>query len=203
MEKNIYKERSKEKYNKIADKYSISHDGKFVEPMYDEVINRIRELNPKSILDVGCGTGIVLSYFKDKGIELYGLDISEKMIEEARRNLGEGVQLKVGDSESMPWEDNSFDIILCNASFHHYPNPKTALSEMNRLLKPNGTLIIGDPAAPVIIRQLINGCLKYSDGGDFKIYNRREIEKLLEETGFKPYNYKKINYRSFIINASH
>lgn len=203
MEKNIYKEKSKENFNEIADKYSVSHDGKFVEPMYEEVINRIKVLNPKSILDVGCGTGIILNQFKNKGIELYGLDISEKMIEEARKNLGEEVQLKLGDSESMPWEDDSFELILCNASFHHYPNPKCALREMNRLLKPDGTLIIGDPTAPFIIRQLTNIWIKHSDGGDFRIYNKKEIENLLEETGFKPYNYKKINRQSFIINASH
>ena len=48
--------------------------------------------------------------------------------------IGEEVQLKLGDSEAMPWEDESFDVILCNASFHHYPNRKTALSEMKRLV---------------------------------------------------------------------
>ena len=48
--------------------------------------------------------------------------------------IGEEVQLKLGDSEAMPWEDESFDVILCNASFHHYPNPKIALSEMKRLV---------------------------------------------------------------------
>ena len=48
--------------------------------------------------------------------------------------IGEEVQLKLGDSEAMPWEDESFDVIFCNASFHHYPNPKTALSEMKRLV---------------------------------------------------------------------
>jgi ubiquinone/menaquinone biosynthesis C-methylase UbiE len=68
-------------------------------------------------------------------IKLYGLGISEKMIEIAKKNLGNKAELRVGDSEYMPWEDDSFDVIVCNASFHHYPNPKKVLLEMKRVLK--------------------------------------------------------------------
>ena len=52
------------------------------------------------------------------------------MIEMAKKNLGNSAELKVGDSEYMPWKDNFFDVIVCNASFHHYPNPEKVLSEM-------------------------------------------------------------------------
>ncbi len=201
-ENNIYKEKSRSAFDKIASNYSESHDGKFVEPMYEEVIKRILELKPRNILDVGCGPGSVLVHLKNKNIGLHGLDISEKMIEEAEKNLGQDVDLRVGDSESMPWLDNSFDIILCNASFHHYPNPLKSLKEMKRLLKKDGVLIIGEPTAPSIIRFITNMSIKYSNKGDVRIYNKKEMESLLEEVGLHPYNYKKINHKSFIINAN-
>lgn len=200
--KNIFKENSKINYNNQAEVYDRSGDGKFVAPMYDEIIDRIMDANPKKLLDVGCGTGNVLMKLNsNEDLCLYGLDISEKMIETAKKNLGNKAELKVGDSEYMPWEDDSFDVIVCNASFHHYPNPEKVLLEMKRVLKSNGTLIIGDPTAPVILRQALNRYYKVSNNGDYRIYSEKEIQRLLMKCGFEPFNFKKINCKSFAINA--
>ena len=170
VNKNVFKENSKMNYNKQAEIYDEKGDGKFVAPMYGEIINRIMSANPKKLLDVGCGTGnVLIKLSSNEDMSLYGLDISENMIETAKKNLGNKAELKVGDSEYMPWEDNSFDVIVCNASFHHYPNPEKVLSEMKRMLKSDGTLIIGDPTAPVIIRQIINLNCKISNNGDYRI----------------------------------
>ncbi|AGX44730.1 class I SAM-dependent methyltransferase [Clostridium saccharobutylicum] len=200
--KNIFKENSKINYNKQAEFYDERGDGKFVAPMYGEIINRILIEKPKKLLDVGCGTGNVLMKLKtNEEVQLYGLDISEKMIETARKRLGNKAELKVGDSENMAWEDNFFDVIVCNASFHHYPNPEKVLLEMKRMLKNDGTLIIGDPTAPVIFRPIINIYCKVSNNGDYRIYSKREIEELLMRCGFEPINFKMINCKSFAINA--
>lgn len=200
--KALFKENSKINFNKQAEIYDEKGDGKFVAPMYGEIVNRIMEANPKKILDVGCGTGnVLMKLTTKKDFSLYGLDISEKMIETAKKNLEDKAELKVGDSEDMPWGDNSFDVVVCNASFHHYPNPEKVLLEMKRVLKNNGTLIIGDPTAPIIGRQILNLFCKISNNGDYKIYSKAEIEVLLAKCGFKPFNYKKINCMSFAINA--
>ncbi|AAK81349.1 ubiquinone/menaquinone biosynthesis C-methylase UbiE [Clostridium acetobutylicum] len=204
MENNneIFKEKSRENFNKTADIYDESHDGKFVAPMYDEIIKRILRANPKTVLDVGCGTGNVLKILaKDENLSLYGLDLSEKMIEIAKKNLKGRAELKLGDSENMPWKSNSFDVIVCNASFHHYPNPKKVLIEMKRILKKDGTLIIGDPTAPVIYRQILNLYCKISNKGDYKLYSKKEIENIMKECGFEPFNFIHINHGSFAVNA--
>lgn len=60
---------------------------------------------------------------------------------------------------------------------------------MKRVLKSNGTLILGDPTERVIIRQLLNLSCKKSNNGDYRIYSRSEIEKLLIKAGFRPYNF--------------
>jgi ubiquinone/menaquinone biosynthesis C-methylase UbiE len=200
--KDIFKENSKINYNNQAKVYDESGDGKFVAPMYGEIINRIMSANPKNLLDVGCGTGNVLMKINtNEDLNLYGLDISENMIETAKKNLGDNAELKVGDSEYIPWEDNSFDVIVCNASFHHYPNPEKVLLEMKRVLKTKGTLIIGDPTAPIIIRQILNRFFKLSNNGDYRIYSKKEIEALLIKYGFEPFYFKKINCKSFAVNA--
>jgi len=200
--KNVFKENSKMNYNKQAGIYDEKGDGKFVAPMYGEIINRVISANPKKILDVGCGTGnVLIKLSSNEELSLYGLDISENMIGIAKKNLGNKAELKVGDSEYMPWEDNFFDVIVCNASFHHYPNPEKVLLEMRRVLKSKGTLIIGDPTAPVIIRQLLNLNFKRSNNGDYRLYSKIEIEELLIKCDFVPFEFKMINCKSFAINA--
>ncbi|MDP4278270.1 MAG: methyltransferase domain-containing protein [Bacteroidota bacterium] len=202
--KENYKEKSKAHFEKYAEGYDESYIGKFVAPMYGEILRRVKALNPGTLLDVGCGTGNILLPLSASGnINLYGLDISGNMIEVAGEKLGDKAELKVGDSESMPWEDGMFDAIICNASFHHYPHPKKVLLEMKRLLKKDGTLVIGDPTAPVIMRQLMNFCTKHKlfYEGDYRIYSKKEIETLLRECGFEPFNFTKISYKSFAINA--
>lgn len=200
--KNIFKENSKMTYNRQASIYDEKGDGKFVAPMYDEIVRRINKVNPKNVLDVGCGTGNVLMRLNvSQDMRLHGLDISEKMIEEAKKNLGDKVELKVGDSEYIPWEDDSFDVVVCNASFHHYPNPEKVLCEMKRVLNKNGTLIIGDPTAPGIYKKIINLFFKISNKGDFRIYSEEEIKALLIKCGFEPFDFKMINSKSFAINA--
>lgn len=200
--KNSFKENSKTNFDEQSEHYDEGFDGKFVKGMYDEIINRVNNINPKSLLDVGCGTGnILLNLNRNENIKLYGLDISEKMIETAENKLNGRAELKVGDAEFMPWQDNSFEVIICNASFHHYPNPEKVLLEMKRLLKEKGKLIIGDPTAPLILRQAMNLFCKISNNGDYKIYSKKEIKELLIKCGFKPFDFKRINYKSFAINA--
>ena len=67
--------------------------------------------------------------------ELFGIDFSENMIEEARKKCGDKAVFAVADAEELPFDDNAFDIIVCNASFHHYIHPDTVVSEMHRVLK--------------------------------------------------------------------
>ena len=84
-----------------------------------------------SVLDIGCGWGSMLAIIKEEypHIEAAGLDLSEKMVGQAQMLLGADVVLRTGDVEDMPWPDDSFDLLLCNSSFHHYPDPQKSLQE--------------------------------------------------------------------------
>lgn len=78
-----------------------------------------------------------------------------------------------------------FDILVCNASFHHYTEPKAVLNEMNRVAKSGAVILIGDPYMPGLLRPLVNLLTKFSDEGDFHYYGVKEMRKLLETHGFK------------------
>lgn len=189
-------------FNDTAKDYDNGHDGKFVSCMYQEILDRVNKLEGNTILDLGCGNGNVISLLKkEREAFYYGLDISQNMIEGAKKRCGEEVDFVLGDAENLPYPDDKFDIIICNASFHHYPRPKVAVSEIKRVLKKNGTLILGDPTVPGIFIKIFNKMIQYSNSGDSRIWYKKDIVPLFENAGFKVYDWKKINYRTFIFNA--
>ena len=71
--------------------------------------------------------------------------ILQNILKIARDKSGEKADLRVGDSENLPFDDDTFDMITCTDSFHHYPNSENVLAEIRRVLRPQGRLLIADP----------------------------------------------------------
>lgn len=197
------KETTKNHFDETAEEYDKSYDGMFVKCMYNEILDRVIKLNPKKILDLGCGNGNILKLLSQKtDAELCGLDLSEKMICQAEKRLAGKAEFTIGDAENLPYKTNEFDVVICNASFHHYTNPVKVLKEVKRILKSHGVLILGDPTSPFDwYLKILNYFLKYSTSGDYKIYSSKEIIQLLTSCGFNIEDFKKINYRTFALNA--
>jgi ubiquinone/menaquinone biosynthesis C-methylase UbiE len=103
---------------------------------------------PFRLLDVGCGEGAYLQAqsiaYASRGLEVHGVDISQKMLQTARQNGVPG-SLTQGSAESLPYEDGLFDAVACRLSFHLFNKP-LALDEMVRVTKPGGFVIIDDLA---------------------------------------------------------
>lgn len=151
---------------------------------------------------MGCGTGNLLKLISSKyDIELAGVDLTPKMLNIAKIKLEDKADLKIADSEELPFDDNKFDMVICTDSFHHYPHPEKVLSEIKRVLQDNGVLLMADPSAPTPIRQIVNIYFKLSRSGDVKIYPESDIHKLLEETGFISIKYEETGTNAFIATA--
>lgn len=185
------KERTKRHFDETAFDYDSSSDGKFVEGMYDVLVDEILKSDGGRILDVGCGNGNLFNLLPEGRYGLYGVDFSENMIIEAKNNCNKKASFSVGDAEMLPFGDGEFDIVVCNASFHHYVHPNEALNEMHRVLKDGGKLIIGDPYVNGIARPFVNVLIKFSDNGDYHIYGLGEMQKLFESNGFTPVSSKR------------
>jgi len=103
------------------------------------------------VLDVGCGTGTVVGLLAGSRwpVQAVGLDFAPSMCAQA---AGKAAALGVpgraafvaGDSEHLPFADAAFDLVTCSNSFHHYPHQQAVVTEMRRLLRPGGRLIIID-----------------------------------------------------------
>ena len=180
------KQRTKNHFDKTAGDYNNSSDGRFVAEMYDVIVEEIEKHPNAKILDVGCGNGNLFSLLSEKKYELYGIDFSENMIDEAKRNCKREATFTVADAEKLPFDDNAFDIVVCNASFHHYIHPDAVLKEMRRVLRPGGKLIIGDPYVPGFARPFLNILIKFSEKGDYHFYGLDEMQELFLKNDFIP-----------------
>lgn len=98
----------------------------------------------QSILDVGCGTGNFSVKLAEKGAFVTGIDVSEDMLEIAREKSGDlPITFKHMDLYELDFQDNTFDAVFSMAAFEFVKEPERALSELFRVLKPGGKLLIG------------------------------------------------------------
>lgn len=102
---------------------------------------------PLRVLDVGTGPGSMSILLAEMGHSVTAVDLSEQMLDCARKNAnacGMKVDLRVGDAENLPFEDNSFDAVVNRWVLWTVPDPNAAVSEWTRVLKPGGRLLIFD-----------------------------------------------------------
>lgn len=98
------------------------------------------------VLDVAVGTGLNLPYC-DPELNVTGIDLSPAMLDIAREraaDLGRDVELREGDAHHLPFDDASFDTVVCTFSLCNIPDPRQALIEMRRVLRPGGRLVLVD-----------------------------------------------------------
>lgn len=96
-----------------------------------------------TLLDVGCGTGVVAVTAARRGARVTGLDLTPALLERAKENArtaGVNVEFIEGDVEKLPFADNSFDRVLSQFGHMFAPRPGVALAEMLRVLKPGGVI---------------------------------------------------------------
>jgi SAM-dependent methyltransferase len=97
----------------------------------------------ETVLDVGCGTGVVALTAAREGAKVSGLDLSPVLIERARahaRLMNVEIDFKEGDAENLPYADGEFDIVLSQFGHMFAPRPEVTIKEMLRVLKPAGTI---------------------------------------------------------------
>ncbi|MEM3402349.1 MAG: methyltransferase domain-containing protein [Candidatus Hadarchaeales archaeon] len=126
-------------YDETAEKY----DARYAEIQRGK-LRYLQRYLPKKIsrlLDVGCGTGLLLAELEERAEEAYGVDLSSEMLKVARKRCRKS-KLLVADAENLPFEDGFFDCIVSFTLLQNLPNPPAAVKEMARVLKKGGTAII-------------------------------------------------------------
>lgn len=120
----------------------------------NKVVKIVGESNPKKILDIATGTGdLAISLTKTNAEKIIGLDISEGMLNVGKQKieklqLTNQIEMVLGDSEKIPFSDNYFDAITVAFGVRNFENLEKGLSEIYRVLKPNGTFVVLETSVP-------------------------------------------------------
>ena len=190
-----YKELSIREFTKAAKIYDSGRAGIYEICKYDypKILAELEGSDFTDLLDCGCGTGPMLEILCEKfpGRHYTGLDLTPEMIKKAKEKQLPNTEFLVGDCEALPFVDESFDVIICTNSFHHYPNPQAFLDEAYRVLRKNGRLILRDYTSNDVVVWMINHIelpLCHLLGhGDVRTYRKKEYEEMFRKTAFSKF----------------
>lgn len=193
----------------MTKKKQIEHDVKIVSqftkqaiaftelPGHMESIQMLIEMSGVTeedlVLDVACGPGLVGCEFARVAQHVTGIDLTEKMIEQAKiRQKGlarSNLSWDIGAAFPLPYASNSFSAVVTRYSFHHFLEPKDVLNEMIRVCKPNGTVLIADAALPSDKVDAYNRMEKLRDPSHTHALSCEAWELLLRQSGLRNLKY--------------
>ena len=151
------KEQVAKMFNNIAPKYDLLNHtlSMGIDILWrKKAVKILKKLQPKKVLDIACGTGdFAIEDLKSGATEVIGLYISKGMVDVGiekvnKKGLASKVSLRVGDSENILFEENSFDGITVGFGVRNFENLEKGLSEMHRVLNPEGQLIVLEFSKP-------------------------------------------------------
>lgn len=149
----------------------------------------------EKVLDVACGSGQIAGYFHSQGYKVWGIDISRKAIQKAKKlNIGE---FKVADVEKkLQYKSSFFDIVFLGDIIEHLFDPQHLLEETHRVLKPEGKVVISCPNMGFWLYRwhyFKTGIFPNTEGhqvepwcsGHIRFFTLKILKRLLSETGFE------------------
>jgi ubiquinone/menaquinone biosynthesis C-methylase UbiE len=138
----------------------------------------------KRVLEIGVGLGADHEQFSRAGAILAGIDLTARAIEHTRRRLqGKDTDLRVADAESLPFEDNSFDLVYSFGVIHHSPDTAQCAREILRVLKPGGEFRV-----MIYQRHSLVGLMLWLRYGTFRRSLDEVYSRYLESPGTKTYS---------------
>ncbi|WP_177183508.1 bifunctional demethylmenaquinone methyltransferase/2-methoxy-6-polyprenyl-1,4-benzoquinol methylase UbiE [Olleya namhaensis] len=119
-----------------------------------KVVEIVKASNPKNVLDIATGTGdLAINLAETSAEKIIGLDISSGMLEVGKqkikaKQLDQKIDMVIGDSENMPFDDNSFDAITVAFGVRNFETLENGLKDILRVLKPGGVFVILETSVP-------------------------------------------------------
>lgn len=164
---------------------------------FSEGLQLVRKLSPegKRLLDVGCGVGIFLNMARKENWEVTGVDVSSFATQYAREHFG--LDARQGRLADLNLPSESFDVVTMWDTFEHVADPAVELTEIRRILKKGGILLLDTPNEESLLRVLAQALYKVSFGGFSypvkKLYHMYHLyyftpstlTKMVERTGFE------------------
>jgi uncharacterized glyoxalase superfamily protein PhnB/SAM-dependent methyltransferase len=167
-------------------------------PLFEAILEATGVGPGTALLDVGCGAGLMCQLAAAHGASVSGFDAAEPMIGIAR-SRAPGGDFRIGDMESLPFADNSFDVVTGVNSFQYAANPVRALAEACRVVKTRGSVVIAtwgrpeDCATSAYLSALRPLTPPASENlSPFALSSRQSLEELVREGGLQPASFHEI-----------
>lgn len=148
VDKRAFSERFDRRYSRFARAYDLAV--KLLPTWRRWLRHALTYIQGPRVLEVSPGTGWLLTQYAGR-VDTHAIDLNRDLVEIARSNLrrsGVTADVRVGDVEALPYADAGFDTVLSTMAFSGYPDGRRALSEMVRVLRPGGRLVIIDVNYP-------------------------------------------------------
>src|SRR6516225_8791940 len=132
-------------YDGFAEAYSAVNETGLANAYYERpaILALAGDVAGRRILDAGCGSGPLFAALRDRGAMVTGFDKSARMVELARRRLGDGADLQVAElGGPLPFPDGEFDDVIASLVLHYLEDWGPALAELRRVLRPGGRLLV-------------------------------------------------------------
>ncbi|HVB58967.1 MAG TPA: class I SAM-dependent methyltransferase [Candidatus Acidoferrales bacterium] len=168
-----------------------SYLGALTERIEEDAIFQLSgDLGGKCLLDLGCGDGIYSIAAFQKGARVTGVDISDAMLDSARRRAtacGASVEWCQASAESLPYEAGTFDIVLAVTILCFIRDPLQVVKEVSRVLRPGGWFVIGELGrySSWALSRRVRGWLGSSRWRDVHFWTVGELQRLLQQAGFQ------------------
>lgn len=158
----------------------------------EKLISKTSASKNDEVLDIACGSGIVACEFAKHTNHVTGIDMTQVMLDEAKKlqiklNL-KNLTWQIGDVENLPYDDNSFSIVVSRFGFHHFLNPLKVLTEMKRVCKPGGIVMVVDVSLPDSKIEKYNEMEKNRDFSHVAALSLTEFSRLFERVNLKNFN---------------
>ncbi len=171
------------------DRRSASYDQRwrhYVEPSTQATLRFLQVADDQNVLDLGCGTGPLLAKLVERypSAGAFGLDLSWKMLEFARKRLQGKATLIRGDVSHLPFQQQSVSWVVSASSFHFWRQPGEVLAQIAQMLEPDGKLVITDWCDDFLACRLCDRVLRLVSKAHHRTYGSTEFVQFLEANGF-------------------
>ncbi len=195
-------EREKELHKRLVGNYAIRYRDAFSQVFQKEwnrALFAMNHMQADRVLELGCGTGVLLADLTQKYRFVVGSDVSQEMMQAARKL---DTPLVVGDGSALPLGSASFDLVICRGVLHHVPDRRAALAEIHRVLRPGGEFILSEPSNDWwFVRTVRRLMYRFSDKFDEEDegFLSDQLRNLIETTGFREIRMERFGYSAYVL----
>lgn len=185
---------TRDRFDSWSESYTFRRLRPWLAFVQQKVFDQIDWSTARRFLDVACGSGWAVFQCARRvegkeDVVVCGCDISEGMLRQRDLDLPwpERLWFQTASAHSLPFADDTFDVILCTSAFHHFPDPAHTLGEFRRVLRPGGTALIADPCRDQSLGNWVWDRLhRWFEKGHVQYYRQDDLRSLLDDAGFQP-----------------